>query len=394
MVVDLTARPHVTAGIALASAAVLAAGPMAQHLPEHLPAVSMSAIQLTDAASGMVDLFSGVENDLASLASGSAAAAVPASLAAAALDPTQNLIVQTWMNTFEAAGANLQGILDTWSQTPFLAAQQVAANGVSYANLYVSTYQTAAQAAVQYFFGTGGASFGPLLQSAWSDYLAGDIPDMTGTLFNAFWGQPLTNIGLPMEAILYIPNYISQNFATAVNTLGTGYGVPILGELALFGPSVAIAPALGDSLQAASTAWAAGEPVVALTNLLNTPGATVNAVLNGSGGNFGLLSNPFGITYQLVYGIPQVLAQSIVAPNATNIANGGSLSGAFQGFVNQLINGWPSLSPVINGVGGQLTSLLQSIPSVLSNLPSILGTVGATLASNIGLLISNLLKLL
>ncbi|QZA18432.1 hypothetical protein K3U93_04320 [Mycobacterium malmoense] len=108
---DLAARSHITAAAALASAAVLAAGPMAQHLPDlhltqQLSRVSVANINLTDTASAL-DLFSGVESQLASLANGASAAAVSASLA-------DNLVVQTWSNTF----ANAADLLDVVRAEP------------------------------------------------------------------------------------------------------------------------------------------------------------------------------------------------------------------------------------------------------------------------------------
>lgn len=104
---ELAARPHISAGVALAAASVIAAGSIAQHLPglhvaEHLPTVNVAAINLTDASS-MMDLFSGVETEFASLASGASAAAVPADV----LNLSLPVPIQTWVTTFENAGANL-----------------------------------------------------------------------------------------------------------------------------------------------------------------------------------------------------------------------------------------------------------------------------------------------
>ncbi|BBZ50857.1 hypothetical protein H7H82_20720 [Mycobacterium heidelbergense] len=397
---DLAARPHITAGVALASAAILAAGPMAQHLPnlhlaQHLPQVSVSNINLTGADS-VLDLFSGVENELASLASGAAAATVPASLASAAFDPTQNLIAQTWINTFQTAGANLQTIFNTWSQLPVPALQQVAANGISYGNLYVSTYQTAANAAVKYFTSATGNNFQPLLQMAVNDFSTGKISTGVTLLWEALYYLPLENIALPMEKILNIPAYITQNFANATSQLTSTF-VNGAGLYGLINTSAAAAGALGTSLQAVYNAWNAGDTLGAVTNLLNTPGAVTNLFLNGSkpsGG--GLFSSPYiaknatGLLNWLLNTFSPGFAKDIVAPNAANIATGGSLAGAFQGFANQLINGWPSLSPVIGDISAGLTQLLQNLPSVLSNLPSILGNV----ASQVGTVIIRLLGLL
>ncbi|ORA70447.1 hypothetical protein BST25_18950 [Mycobacterium heidelbergense] len=102
----------------------------------------------------------------------------------------------------------------------------------------------------------------------------------------------------------------------------------------------------------------------------------------------------FGLLNGLLNTLAPGLANQIVVPGAVNIMSGGSLATAFQGLTNQLINGWPSLSPVIGDISAGLTQLLQSIPSVLSNLPSMLGNFAGALASNVGSLIAALLKLL
>ncbi|ORA68509.1 hypothetical protein BST25_22155 [Mycobacterium heidelbergense] len=293
MVVDLAARPHITAGVILASAAVLAAGPIAQHLPElHLTQpfsrVSISNIQLTDASSSVIDLFSGVENELASIASGAAAAAVPAAALADFINPAAlPLPLATWVNTFQNAAINLQTIYNTWSKIPFPVAQQVVANWASYGDLYVSTWQAAAKAAVALYTGTGTTNVWPTLNSAFNSFASGNITQAVQSLSNAFYFNPVVGIGLPMESMLKIPAYFTQNLANATNYAITG--ITDIGLVGLDTIPRQVATALGQSLQAASSAWAAGDPVGAISNLLNTPGAVVNTFLNGPTGNTGLL---------------------------------------------------------------------------------------------------------
>ncbi|MCV7379850.1 hypothetical protein H7K38_14465 [Mycobacterium alsense] len=408
---DLAARrPLITAGVALASAAVIAAGPMAQHLPnlhvaQHLPEVSVADINLTDASESMMDLFAGVENQLASLASGASAAALPAASTGLPLP------IQTWVDTFTTAGTNLQTIFGRWSQIPFPVLQQVGANWLSYAGIYVGAYQHAATNAVN-FFTSVKSGFQPQLQTALTDFTGGNISGAITALYTAFWGGAFTSIGQPMEVVTTIIPNITHELYNATNFL-FGPASPFLtgvGAFALLNFPNQVQLGLGGSLQAAFNAWNTGDAGGAVANLINTPGAVVNSALNGFVGNGGLLSagpaklnSPNGLLNELVDILPQLYSQAIVAPGAVPIVGGnvtkgftqsGSLAGAFQGFVNQLINGWPNLTPVVNDINAGLTQLLQTIPSVLSNLPSLLGQAGAWLTSNIGLLISNLLKLL
>ncbi|OIN81286.1 hypothetical protein BMG05_08270 [Mycobacterium malmoense] len=398
MVVDLAARPHITAGVALASAAVIAAGPMAQHLPDfrlarQLSQVSISNIQLTDAASSVIDLFSGVENELASLASGASAAAVPAAALTDFINPAAlPLPLATWVNTFQNAGSNLQIAANLIQALPFPTLQQIAANWVSYASLYVNSYQTAANGAVNFYTGTVPGDFWPFLNAAFNDIASGKISNAGTALYNAFYAYPLQDIALPLEKILKIPAYFTQSLANATNNL-TGTGLTNFGIYGFIAVPSGLEVALGNSLQAASNAWAGGDPVGAITNLLNIPGVAVNGFLNGNNGTSGLLGETLDMGVLKI--IAPGLAKSIVAPNAVNIAQGNvgfaGLQTALQGFVTQLTNGWPSLSTAASGISTGLTTLLQSVSS---NLPSMLANFGTTLATNIGLLISNLLKLL
>lgn len=399
---DLPARPTIATTIALASAAAIATGPMVQLLPDlplakHLPEVSLSSIQLTDAASGMMDLFAGVENQLATLASGAAAAEVPAAVVSNAVNP-----IQTWITTFANAGTNLQNILSLYGKAPFPILQQVAANGVEYASEYVGSYQTAATSAVKYFTGTTSYAFGPLIQSGLTNLRAGQIATSVTNFYDALYLEPFTQILQPLESILNIPTQITANVAAGTKYFDTG-AVVLAGLWGGINLPNAVQSGLGNSFQAVSDAWVAGDPVGVLTNLINSPGAVTNAFLNGIpsfGANIdGLLSFQTvkganaGLLNIVLNTIEPAFAKAIVTPNAQNIGAGGSLVTAFQNFANQLISGWPSLAPlasILNSIPGQLASLLQNIPSTLAGLPSMLGT----LAGQVGTLLINLLKLL
>ncbi|WP_141772683.1 hypothetical protein [Mycobacterium malmoense] len=399
---EIAARPHITAGVALASAAAIAAAPMAQHLPDlhlgqQLRQVSVADVQLADAASGIVDLFAGVENQLASLASGgAAAAAVPADVLTDVVNP-----FQTWVNTFATAGSNLQYILNQFSQVPFPIMQQVAANGIQYASDYVGAYQKAANVLVRQI-----PQFGKFMQTGLADIAAGKVSTGVFFLYQTLFQQPFVVISQPLESTLKIPAYMTQNLANAVNYL-TSTGITDFGEYSLGLPTVS-AHGLATALQSVYNSWSAGDLAGTVSNLANAPGVVANAFINGyqtsafGGVTGGLLSSgafpakllPNGFVNQMLnVDLPQ-LATAIVAPNAQNMAGGGSLTIAIQNFASQLINGWPAintaLSSITSDISGTLTSMLQSLPSVLSSLPSTLGTI----ATQIGTMIINLLKLL
>ncbi|UNB93374.1 hypothetical protein [Mycobacterium malmoense] len=394
---DLAARPHITAGVALAAASIITVAPATQRLPDlhlaqHLRQVSVSDIRLTDAADTMIDLFAGVENELGSLADGGSA--VPASLVSDVINPAQNVIVQTWIDTFENAGSNLQKIFNEWSAIPAALAQQVAANWVQYATDYVGYYQEAATAAVNYYTGSANTDFVPMMTAGWAELMQGKVTQAFGSYFNfALIQYPEVEVLAPLEKIPALLASMTNNLNIATTQL-TGIDLAKIG-LAATDVLLRGSDGFAYSLQEAVNAWAAGNPLAALTYLLNAPGAATNGFLNSVVGTQEPISGFLdSLLPQTLVTIPHSLAEDIVATDAQNILKGGSLATGIQNFLNQLMNGWPSLSGLGSYAGGQLTSLLQSIPSVLSNLPSMLGNFGGALASNIGLLISDLLKLL
>ncbi|BBZ51496.1 hypothetical protein BST25_07500 [Mycobacterium heidelbergense] len=368
--------------------------------------MSVAEINLTDAASGMIDLFAGVENELASLANGASAASVPASLvsgiinpAAAFNDPLAVNPIQTWISLFQNAATNGQYLGNLFLQTPFPVAQQVLANWAQYASQYVSSFQGAANSAVTWIFGNAKTlSMAPYLSLAWSDILSGQISAAMTNLYIAFWQQPLEEVALPLESILKILPAMATNLQSGL-TYTTGSALSIFGLASFLGVPNAMKTAFGASAQAIYNAWVAGDPVGVLTNVADLPGATLNGLINGvaSGQKItgGILSSPAiargdGPINTTLSQILPTLVKDIVTPKAQNIMAGGSLATAFQSLANQLLNGWPSLNSITGAISNGLT---QTLPSLLQGLPLLLTKAGG-LVSSLGTLIINLLKLL
>ncbi|BBZ52654.1 hypothetical protein [Mycobacterium heidelbergense] len=390
---DLAARPQITAGVALASAAVIAAGPMAQHLPDlhltqQLRHVSVSEINLTDAAASAIDLFSGVENELASLAGGSVAAGVPA--ASISVNP-----VQTWISAFQTAATNFQTIYNKWSAIPFPLLQQVVANDVGYANYYLNAYQRAANGVLTYFTSTTGINhFFPALVGGVADFQAGNITGGINAFYDAFYDFPVSQILEPLENILRIPSYMATNLSNALNYLTTT-GLTYFGLSALIGLPGVIETALAKGMQTAYTSWASGDYLNGVLNLLNVPGLMANAALNAGGG--GVFGSGFGVLNTLGVTIPGAVTKDIVSPVAgtPNILAGGSLSAQIQAFANNLVTGWPSLQTVVGDVSNLVNNyLLPIVRGSLSNLPSVFSNIAGTITTQVGAWISAILRLL
>ncbi|ORA76455.1 hypothetical protein BST29_24525 [Mycobacterium malmoense] len=266
--------------------------------------------------------------------------------------------IQSWMDLIQTTQTNLQTVTQDFLSLPFPAAQQLAANWLQYGDLYVSTMQTGAINAVSYFTESGANDFLPLLQSASSDLISGNVEGSINNLIAALYTYPFTQIGQPLEATLDIPKTMSTNFGNAVNTL-LGSGVTDLGVYLVFAPKV-IGEAFGSSLQLAVNSANSGDLVGAFANLLDVPPVTLDAIINGSGTppDFGLINTPYAGLYVELSNISKLLAQAIVAPNSQNIVNGGSLPVATQEFLTQLTTGWPSLQTAFNQLLNTVGQLL------------------------------------
>lgn len=441
---QLAARPYLTAGVALAGAGIIAAPPVAQHLPE----IQASEVRLANAEESITDLFSGATNGAANLASAASAADLPGSLfsplaAAAGSDPYFVNPLQTWVDVFTNAVANLQTI--GAATIPGEVAQQVAANWIEYASLDIGGYQTAANNAVSFFGAPSFAhgiplNFWPVMGEAFSFFQSGDIQDGIETVGGNLIQAPIVDILEPMEKALYIPVYLTQNIANATNflldpsvTLGNGEplsAIVTVGSSVVLGLIPAFYDGLGVALQPAYDAFAAGDLVGGVLNVLNTPGVVADSMINGTTGSSGFLSPlnlplASGTLAALVNYVPQQMATSLVAPGATNIAGGGSLATAWGALVNQVVNGWPTANQIVDNlvavvnylfpstVGGaaatagvlpvDIAGIAPSIaaefsgvaPSIAADLagiaPSIATNLAGTLAPELGTLAANIL---
>ncbi|ORA76801.1 hypothetical protein K3U93_22120 [Mycobacterium malmoense] len=378
-------------------------------------AVGASVIALTPA----------ISNDLASDLQHSAAA-----LQQRAVELTDYVAnpIQTWIDTFETAGINLQSLAAQYQNHPLIVPQQLAANFMQYAYEYVQPYTQAATSAVNFYLGTNPNDFVGLMQQAFAAALAGNF-NMPNTgaaslLENGLFYYPAVEIGEPLETIPQILNPITQNLANTTDFLTTT-GITDLGANFVISLPGQLTSALGNSAQYVYDSWTAGDPVGAVLNAINTPGAVANALLNGtlnartglySGGIF---SDGSGLLRTLGIVLPQGLTEKIVAPGAQNIMTGGSLSYALGYLANLVTTGFPTpqtvfdnlvnwvqtyllggfssaaaaTSPaadsivstfnpadILNG-GSAMASLVADLPGLSADVGNIAGHLGADLAS-------------
>ncbi|BBZ49960.1 hypothetical protein H7H82_19705 [Mycobacterium heidelbergense] len=413
---DLAARPHITAGVALASAAVIAAGPMAQHLPDlhlaqQLRTVSVTEIQLTDAASSVIDLFAGVENELASLASGAAVASVPAATVGVFINP-----ITTWANVLQTAANNIGLLGQKWLADPLPVASQVVINELGFGNILAKAINTAGTSFWNSLArpATGVAA---RMFTAGTDLAAGNLFGAVNT-WTSLELSLILSAGENFVPALALVGDIATNFGKLVTELSS---TQVLFDTSLisieyFGAIVPDAFAL--TAQGVINAVQAGDPAGALSAIVNAPanltgnllngffnpisGSTLTGLLSTSPSNGGVLSS-FGL-------VPPLLAQSIGAKAGQNTSS--LLPGAFNTFGStvqtQLTSLWNTMTTDLGTIFSQtfpslggLATALQGVPAALAPLGSLIGNftgqVGSALGNigaQIGTLLLTLLKAL
>ncbi|BBZ52734.1 hypothetical protein H7H82_03095 [Mycobacterium heidelbergense] len=280
--------------------------------------------------------------------------------------------IQTWVDFFQDAATNLQGLYQQWATVPFPILQQVAANMVTYADLYVTTFQGAAQTATTYFTSTEPGYFFPVMEQAIAALMVPDFPLAFEYLNFALWFEPLFTIFEPLENTLQIGTGVTQNIANAY----AYFAHPITGGLATVSTPLVLGPgdwlqSIGYAMQDTYNAFASGDPLGGLTDLVNLPGVTAQAIINGVGygpqpDGYGFLTPKANFAAGGVFSEAIIAAQktagSIALPNAindvpvnpTNIVEGGSLAAAVQAFLAQATSfsptGWPAPNVVVNSL--------------------------------------------
>ncbi|BBZ49532.1 hypothetical protein MHEI_12490 [Mycobacterium heidelbergense] len=413
---DLAARPHITAGVALASAAVIAAGPIAQHLPDlhlarHLPTVSVSDIALTDASSAL-DLFSGVENELASLANGASAAAVPAATVGAFVNP-----ITTWANVLQTTANNLGVLGQEWLADPFPVASQVVINELGFGNIFATTINSAGTAFWNGLASAGSSGLAKTMFTAGTALAAGNLSGAIAAWTNLEIGL-ITSAGFGFLPALAIPGDIATNFGKLVTQAFSATTLVQAVLPSIFYVAAYVPTAFGDAAQGVINAVRAGDPVGALSAIVNAPANVTGGLLNGfqpivGSATFGLIGPPgigSNILSDLGINVPPLLSQSIGAKAGQNTSS--LLPGAFTTFgatvQTQLTSLWNTatadLGKIFNqtfpSLGG-LATALQGVPAALSPLGAIVGNATGQIGSllnNVGgqvmTLLLNLLKLL
>ncbi|MED5815118.1 hypothetical protein VST63_22385 [Mycolicibacterium sp. 050232] len=305
---QLSLRPYVTAGVAIAGAGVIAVTPITPTptaLAAQTPAIhsSSAAVELTALADAL-DTSSWV-------------------------DP-----IGYWGEVLATTQTNLSMIAEALAADPFPVLSQVIENQAGYADTISTALSSGADNLVQFVTGDTASDLPALLAKAQDALNQGDVNGAAQQI--TYILTEITFALAPMFPILSIPGQIAENFGNVIQTLGPqwvdgslNYGIialPITGLLTMAQNGV---QALGTFGQALVDAATTGDPVAALSTIVNAPAFFTDSILNGRviirrppwppGRGLGILNlNPsnwpnWSPAMAFVY-IPRVIAEAITPP--------------------------------------------------------------------------------
>lgn len=314
MVSSTRMRPYLAAGVAMMGASLIAVNPVAPTIAND---IQERAVRLTDSVVADVGDFAA-----------NVGTALPGSLdvsgvanAAASIPPAVNPLVE-WLNVFQTAGSNLQGIADAWLADPYPVLAQVASNQIGFADTLGSNLQTLGNGVYTLLTQTLPPQFSTLIDGIQSGAISSSVGTFnTNLLFDLF---PLVT---PLQNITNIPGEMLTNLSTAVSA--NLFDNLVLPTLLDFNEAVfATTQGAANGLQAALDAYDAGQYGTAFVDLLNVPAVTADGFLNGTTGEFantGFLDFPNGLLNTWVNTIPQAWASSLVPSGGTPATWGGVL---------------------------------------------------------------------
>jgi hypothetical protein len=339
---QLAARPHVTAGIALVGASVIAVSPFAPPLPDiHLPNehdVQAAAVRLT-----------------------------------AGWDP-----LAPWQNAFNTASKNASTLADNFLLAPGVGLQQAIVNEVGFLNEVLKDPSSISTVLQQ---------IATNAQTVASGLTGVNVSAATKTAADAHSVDTLHGL-VASQLLTMLPAGIDPAAVTDVlDVLESPASGLLMGAV---GPVISPGVAVLNSALAIGAALQASDPSAALSDLLNVPANVVGSFFNGADLNLDAL-------------VP-VIAQSGLLPagttiNALDIAFGGLLStgSVSQGTYTQggTLTGASAITTpggsILNSIGLNISTVLGTTPITL-NIPSQpVGTLGAleSISQTVGVLLGD-----
>ncbi|ORA85042.1 hypothetical protein K3U93_03900 [Mycobacterium malmoense] len=333
------ARPIISAGVVMAGAGMIALTPATLPRPHfEVPNIQVPAINLTAAED----------------------------LAAAAFDPTFG-----WESVFEQTSTNLSTLSQEWLAAPAPLLQQVITNQLGYANMYGLAFNDVAKGLYNFITGDGVGNLQWSVAMAAKDLFAGNLSGVFSQLSSIYFSGALSVLE-PLESLLPIPVEETQNLANLADAAFGSIGSPVASlALQLVELPQGLFAVVGDSAQGVLNGITGGNPLEALTAVLDTPANLVNALLNlypgvyGEGTFDGILQ-PGHIASLLLLTLPQTLATSIgwEGPSGSAAAAGLAV---------------PDLAAALGA--GPFSDAAVALSGLSGELPAALAGLGAGLAS-------------
>ena len=268
---QVAVRSRLNMGIALAGAGAIALAPIAQPMP------AIAELQARAVSSAEVAL-------------------------TAAANP-----IEQWAEIIQTTLANGGALAQSYLNNPLPILHQLLNNGLGYGQQTVTALQSSFTNLVDQLRFDNPYGFPVTVRHGLDQILAGQIYAGVSSLLDAGLGLIIGPV-LPLLDLLQIPVTMAQNFANVVAALPMavlGLGLGALGTLN------GTVQATAFQAQAVFDALRTGDLVGVVGAIVATPGAIVNAVLNGFAltGAPGLLS-PYGLVDQLIQAV-NTIAQAI-----------------------------------------------------------------------------------
>ncbi|WP_166908459.1 hypothetical protein [Mycobacterium sp. DL440] len=239
--------------------------------------------------------------------------------------------VTRWVEVLEATNSSLSTLVQTAAADPMPVLRQIIANQTAYANLIGTALSTTATGLGQWLTSEQGNGFGDTLPTALpliiESLSQGDVLGAQAELSSTL-GALATNL-FGLLDLLSLPYQISANVTAALGTIvrtslfdtglvgRTGFGLLSTVQMGL--------QQLGVSGQAFVDAVEAGDPVAALSTVVNLPADFTDTVVNGYVNRFGkrigglltftpATSSGWSLGSAMLVHIPQAIAAAITPP--------------------------------------------------------------------------------
>jgi hypothetical protein len=194
---------------------------------------------------------------------------------------------------------------------PIPALRQFGVNQLDYAN-------TVAKAGAGLLSAVNSIAREPLrtvVQSVLSELRAGNVAGAVTAVNNFLTVAGLTLLE-PLVPVFGIPSQMAGHLLNLTNLLSTGFSIPLTVGISVLSTLEGTNTQFGISAQNFVDAVRGGDPVGAVSALLNAPIEIAGAFLNGvpSVGNVGILSPNLGLVNVLTVQIPKMIATALATP--------------------------------------------------------------------------------